>query len=139
MKKSICIGIACLSLSAASAQILLASASASDSGEQARAADAAADDKLLAQLMQEGAATATTVCAACHGTEGQGMVGPPLRQNVENVRGVVRAVVQGSANMPPIGAKFTDREIAAVVTYVRNSWGNKYGPVTEQQAAEFRL
>ena len=40
--------------------------------------------------------------------------------------------------MPPIGEKFTDREIAEVVTYVRNSWGNQFGVVTLSDAARHR-
>jgi len=59
-------------------------------------------------------------------------------QNVENAKGVVRVIILGGADMPPIGAKFSDRELAAVVTYVRNSWGNKYGLVTEEQARKLR-
>lgn len=100
--------------------------------------DAVTDDKLFAQLMAEGESIADKTCKLCHGAEGQGMVGPPLRQNVENVRGVVRVVILGNGDMPPIGSKFSDRELAAVVTYVRNSWGNKYGPVTEEQAHTLR-
>jgi len=100
--------------------------------------DTVTDDKLLAQLMAEGEDIAQKTCKVCHGQEGQGMVGPPLRQNVENAKGVVRVIILGGADMPPIGAKFSDRELAAVVTYVRNSWGNKYGLVTEEQARKLR-
>ena len=88
--------------------------------------------------MTEGEAIADKTCKQCHGPQGQGMVGPPLRQNVENARGVIRVVLLGNGDMPPIGAKFSDRELAAVVTYVRNSWGNQYGLLTEEQAHALR-
>jgi len=88
--------------------------------------------------MAEGDNIAEKTCKLCHGQEGQGMVGLPLRQNVENARGVVRVVILGNGDMPPIGSKFSDRELPAVVTYVRNSWGNKYGLVTEEQVGKFR-
>jgi cytochrome c oxidase subunit 2 len=35
--------------------------------------------------------------------------------------------------MPPIGASWSDEQIAAVATYVRNTWGNKFGGVSPTQ------
>lgn len=96
------------------------------------------DKEKFAQLMKQGEQIAATTCTQCHGPQGQGMVGPPLRQNLQNARGLVRAVIQGSNNMPPLGETMSDQELAAVATYVRNSWGNSFGAVTEQQVAEFR-
>jgi mono/diheme cytochrome c family protein len=32
--------------------------------------------------------------------------------------------------MPGYAERFTDREIAEVLTFIRNSWGNKASPVT---------
>jgi mono/diheme cytochrome c family protein len=105
-------------------------------GEEDAAAET--EEDLFAQLMEEGEQVYEEVCAECHGPEGGGQVGPPLRQNVENARGVVRAIVGGRGNMPPIAWDFPDEKVAAVVTYVRNSWGNEYGLVTEEEVAEFR-
>lgn len=100
--------------------------------------EAGVDKEQFAQLMKKGEQIAAMTCTQCHGPQGQGMVGPPLRQNLENARGLVRAVIQGSNNMPPLGSSMSDEDLAAVATYVRNSWGNSFGAVTEQQVAEFR-
>ena len=94
--------------------------------------------ELFAQLMAEGAVEFPKICAMCHGKEGAGLVGPALRQNVKVARGIVKQVVNGSNQMPPVGAALSDREIAALVTYIRNAWGNEYGMVTEQEVHEFR-
>jgi len=37
-----------------------------------------------------------------------------------------------------IGQPMTDAEVAAVVTYIRTSWGNKASPVTAAQVAQVR-
>jgi hypothetical protein len=40
--------------------------------------------------------------------------------------------------MPAFGQKLNDREIAAVATYIRNSWGNHFGPVSANTVAQVR-
>jgi mono/diheme cytochrome c family protein len=92
----------------------------------------------MATLLSEGEKIAQPTCLVCHGQNGAGGVGPALRQNVANSEGVVRMLLIGGGQMPPIGEKFTDREIAAVVTYVRNSWGNQFGVVSLSDAAIYR-
>ena len=37
--------------------------------------------------------------------------------------------------MPAFEAKMSDDEIAAVATYIRNSWGNRANPVTPRDVA----
>jgi mono/diheme cytochrome c family protein len=37
--------------------------------------------------------------------------------------------------MPPWKGTLTNAQIAAVLTYVRNSWGNKASAITEKQVA----
>jgi mono/diheme cytochrome c family protein len=41
-------------------------------------------------------------------------------------------------SMPAFGEKLSDEEAAALLSYVRASWGNREGAVTEQQVAEQR-
>jgi len=96
------------------------------------------DKELFAALMTEGAAEFPKTCAMCHGPEGAGLAGPALRQNVKVARGIVKQAVNGSNQMPPVAAALSDRELAALVTYIRNSWGNEYGMVTEEEVHEFR-
>ena len=40
--------------------------------------------------------------------------------------------------MPPFRPLFDDEEVAAVVSYVRNSWGNKAGYVSPVEVDRFR-
>jgi nitrite reductase (NO-forming) len=79
-------------------------------------------------------------CAVCHQTNGQGLpqVFPPLAGSdflmADKARSI-RIVLQGMSGpimvngtkydsvMPPI-VQLTDEQVANVLTYVRNSWGN---------------
>jgi mono/diheme cytochrome c family protein len=47
---------------------------------------------------------------------------------------------QYSSAMPPYGTgqEMSDAEVAAVVSYIRTSWGNSAGPVTAEQVAAVR-
>jgi mono/diheme cytochrome c family protein len=40
--------------------------------------------------------------------------------------------------MPPVGGSMTDEQIAAVLTYVRRSWGNSALPITPAAVQEVR-
>jgi mono/diheme cytochrome c family protein len=94
-------------------------------------------------LMQLGQKTYEVHCSSCHKTAGQGMPpGLPALKNdsvvTGNPAGLIRIVAFGIPHtiMSSFGGKnpaerLTDEEIAAVLTFVRNSWGNddrrKYG------------
>jgi mono/diheme cytochrome c family protein len=41
--------------------------------------------------------------------------------------------------MPSFAWKLTDREIADVSTYIRNSWGNRAAPVPVTEVSELRV
>jgi mono/diheme cytochrome c family protein len=97
----------------------------------------------------------STTCAACHQATGEGVEGtyPPLAGS-EIVNGdeakVIRIVLGGltgpvevagetySGMMPPWGGVLKDPEIAAVLTYVRSTWGNKGAPITAAKVAAIR-
>jgi mono/diheme cytochrome c family protein len=54
---------------------------------------------------------------------------------------VIRIVLHGKEGemlMPPVGGSMTDDQIAAVLTYVRRSWGNTALPVTPDDVREIR-
>jgi mono/diheme cytochrome c family protein len=99
------------------------------------------------------------VCITCHQANGQGIAGiyPPLAGS-EWVNGpsarVIRIVLYGlkgtvnveghsygAAAMPVFGQvagsayNWNDEKIAAVLTYVRQEWGNKAGPITADEVA----
>lgn len=96
-----------------------------------------------------------SVCAACHGPDGQGVPGqtPPLAGSAR-AQGprerAIRVLLQGldgpltgsaasgiNGSMP--AALFQhDDEIAAVLTYVRQAWGNNGEPVSREDVAKIR-
>lgn len=100
----------------------------------------------------------TANCAACHQPTGLGVPGafPPLAGSewVESAdwhgdNHLVRVVLHGlqgpvevkgatfNGVMPP-WQQLKDEEIAAVLTYVRNEWGNSAPPITPEQVAKIR-
>jgi mono/diheme cytochrome c family protein len=94
-------------------------------------------------------------CASCHGAEGLGK--PPHypllagNQSIQMSSAVnaIRMVLNGGYppgtagnpmpyGMPPFAQALSDDEIAAVVTYIRTSWGNRGAAVSARQANELR-
>ena len=105
-------------------------------------------DKNLQESMKRGKEVYTLYCQNCHMENGQGMEGvnPPLAKTVylkdtkKNI-GIIlngqtgEVVVNGkkyNAIMNPLNY-LDDKQIADVLNYVRNSWGNKYPTVTPAQ------
>lgn len=99
------------------------------------------DDETMTALMDEGHLTYTGNCAVCHGDEGQGGIGPGFPGNgiVADKAFVINRIIDGFIDhgMPPFG-HLADRQIAAVATYIRNSWGNEFGAVLEEEVAAER-
>ena len=54
------------------------------------------------------------------------------------VRGKIFETTRGVPPMTAIGNFFTDTEVAAVLTYVRNSWGNDASAITEEHVKRMR-
>jgi mono/diheme cytochrome c family protein len=101
---------------------------------------AAEDDAaLMAALMAEGEDGFNRNCATCHGRDGMGIVGPRLAGNsfLSSSGAIVGQILVGNTDhgMPHFADRLTDRQIAAIATYVRNSWGNEYGIVRENAVA----
>ncbi|TAG09226.1 MAG: cytochrome c [Verrucomicrobia bacterium] len=113
----------------------------------------AADEPIDPAVMELGKAS-YMICSACHGMEGQGGIGPPLAGSewvagpISNLikiqlRGLVGGItVKGVEYNIPGGmaalAYQTDDQVAAVLTYVRNSFGNKASAVKPDQVAALR-
>lgn len=93
-------------------------------------------------LMTEGRTLYARHCAACHMAEGQGGAGPRLAgmQALSDTRFLAGAIIQGRTHhgMPAFGSVLNDEEIAAVATYVRNSWGNEFGAVLPDEIGPVR-
>src|SRR3954449_8846726 len=94
-------------------------------------------------------------CGSCHGAAGLGMPPhyPPLAGNQSIQMGsavnAIRMVLNGGYppgtagnpmpyGMPPFAGTLSDNEAAAVVTYIRTSWGNRGAAVAAREANELR-
>ena len=108
-------------------------------------------------LFDRGAKVYRNQCAQCHQADGNGVIGvyPPLvasdwvtghpqvvsRILINGLNGPI--LVKGSiynGNMPafgPSGLALSDRDIAGVITYIRQEWGNSATEVTEATIAEY--
>ncbi|MHB1224688.1 MAG: c-type cytochrome [Gemmatimonadaceae bacterium] len=111
-----------------------------------------------APTAQESAEELYQRCVTCHQASGEGLAGtfPPLAGSeyatATNAAVPIRIVLHGMQGpmtvkgtqyngvMPAYGTgiEMTDAEIAAVLTYVRQSWGNRASAVTPQQVAAER-
>ena len=102
------------------------------------------------KIEQPGAGLFQGFCAKCHQTTGLGKQGkiPKLAGNpavlAENPTSLIRLLLEGSKTpetemgpkphkMPSFAKKFTNLEIAQVLSFVRKSWGNAASPVTERE------
>jgi len=92
------------------------------------------------QLMEKGQVIFENTCATCHQLTGEGMppTYPPLKGSAL-VNGPVEDHINRVMNGKPGTAmqvfkdQFNDEDLAAVITYERNSWGNNAGhPVVVQ-------
>lgn len=99
----------------------------------AAAAASAGSDKTFTkeELMAKGEAVYTANCAACHQANGAGIPGvfPGLAGSAiatGAAAGHIDIVVHGKAGtaMAAYGPQLNDVDLAAVITYERNSWGN---------------
>lgn len=94
-------------------------------------------------------------CVGCHGWEGKGeaLIFPPLAGNAillqSSAESLTRVVLEGAQSagtktaptapaMPSFAWKLDDAQIAALLTYVRNSWGNAAVPVSAASVAKIR-
>jgi nitrite reductase (NO-forming) len=94
----------------------------------------------LAKSIKEGKALYASYCSMCHQPEGQGITGafPPLAKSdylmadTKRAIGIIKNGLQGEItvngqkynNVMPAQA-LDDQQVAHVLNYVRNSWGNK--------------
>lgn len=102
-------------------------------------AEAGADREwTMAELMAQGEQVYGTFCVACHQVNGMGipgafkpLVGSPIATGpVEDHIDVVMNGVAGTA-MAPFGMQLNDVDIASVITYERNAWGNDMGDMVQ--------
>jgi mono/diheme cytochrome c family protein len=102
--------------------------------------------------MVAGQAIYRDVCSACHGLDGNGVANLfPALANAPSVRSkdpmtAIRVVLRGARSaatsaeptapvMPSFGWQLNDSQIAAVITYIRNSWGKAASPVSSEDVS----
>ncbi|HET7413898.1 MAG TPA: cytochrome c [Pararhizobium sp.] len=79
-------------------------------------------------------------CQVCHGAMGRGGVGVEFFGDpfLAFPDYIVARILVGGGEMPGFDGKLSDDEIAAVATYLQQSWGAKPGHVTAKQVASYR-
>ncbi len=89
-----------------------------------------------AVLLEKGRQLYGTNCSACHQSGGIGV--PPLfpafvkNEKLRKLELIVSNIRQGEKNMPAF-PDLTAQEIAALATYIRNTWGNAFGGASTEQ------
>jgi cytochrome c oxidase subunit II len=91
-----------------------------------------------ADLLSHGEQVYNTTCAACHQVSGEGLpnVFPAIKGSkiaTGPVAQHIDIVLHGKTGtaMQAFGAQMNDADLAAVITYERNSWGNNTGDVVQ--------
>jgi nitrite reductase (NO-forming) len=108
----------------------------------------------LKESMVRGKELYAAQCIACHMENGEGLEGvyPPLaradymmadkKRSIQQVlKGVEGEMVVNKVTYNSFMTSFeilTDQEIADILNYVRNSWGNKGAPVTRDEVKALR-
>jgi mono/diheme cytochrome c family protein/glucose/arabinose dehydrogenase len=109
-----------------------------------QAAPLTADEQ---KRFDEGKTVYTTLCQACHQPDGRGLekvaptlVGSPFAVSTPGIP--IRILLNGKEGafglMPPLGSVITDGQIAAVLTFVRRSFGNEATAVDAAAVGETR-
>jgi mono/diheme cytochrome c family protein len=107
-------------------------------------------------VMERGKKVYNATCIACHQADGLGVqrLNPPLVKTqwvLGDKAALARIVLHGLKGgeieidgddfhnpMPPMAGQLTDQQIADVLTYVRNSFGNKASAVTPAEVKAVR-
>jgi len=107
------------------------------------------------QVMLEGRRIYAGQCAQCHGDDGKGKLPayPPLAGNravtLTPAVNAIRMTVNGGFppgtrgnprpyGMPPFGHELSDAQVAAVLSWIRASWGNAAPPVSAADVNRYR-
>ncbi len=120
-----------------------ASTTPSNAASGAAVASSAAPKKTMAELLQHGKEIFEGTCAACHKPDGTGM--PPVYPALKGSKiatGPLPAHLNRVLNGKPGTAmqafrdQFSDDDLAAVITYERNSFGNNTGDAVQPSQIE---
>jgi alcohol dehydrogenase (quinone), cytochrome c subunit len=91
------------------------------------------------RLIEQGQVVYWQYCAECHQADGSGwshlyprLAGNPIVTLHDPVPLIV-TVVYGMETMPAFRDRLTTDQIASVLTYIRNAWGNEAAAVSARQ------
>ena len=113
------------------------------------------DSPRVQRMAEQGRKIYETHCIDCHGADGRGMPPhyPPLAGNrvlnMDSSVNAVRIVLNGGFapgtagnprpyGMPPYSHLLSDAEVAALLTYLRTSWGNQAAAVEVSEVNRYR-
>lgn len=106
--------------------------------ESAELKELMAQQFTLEELVTRGEAVYQKSCLACHGAAGEGVPGafPALAGSAiatGDIAAHIDIVVNGKpgTSMQAFGGQLNDLDLAAVVTYERNAWGNNMGDAAQ--------
>ncbi|MCA2413041.1 cytochrome c oxidase subunit II [Vibrio chemaguriensis] len=102
--------------------------------QKAAAQEALSQDLSMDKLMSQGESIYTARCAVCHQANGEGIPGafPAIKGSpiaTGPISEHIDVIVNGRPGtaMQSFSNQLSDKEIAAVITYQRNAWGNDTG------------
>ncbi len=102
--------------------------------EAKKLAELTSKDWTMAELMERGEQVYGTFCSACHQADGSGVppAFPPLKASpiaLGEINKHIEVVVKGvnGTSMQAFGSQLSEVDMAAVITYERNAWGNNTG------------
>lgn len=111
-------------------------------GRQSYTAGGDGADLSDAEAFELGAQLYAVNCAPCHQANGEGNLNrfPALNNNAlvtaRNPQALLQTVLYGRGVMPGFAPTLNNREIAAVLSYIRNTWSNSAPVIAPSQVDE---
>jgi mono/diheme cytochrome c family protein len=94
------------------------------------------------QILRLGEDVYLVQCAMCHGDQGEGADYPPLAGNQAVVqpdpRGLITFLLYGRDGQHAYAGALTDEEVAGVLSFIRNNFGNRASFITAEQVEAAR-
>jgi len=91
------------------------------------------------ELYDEGQHLYVEFCAECHQEDGRGwstlyprLAGNPI-VTLHDPEPIINTVTYGQGSMTNFRDKLNNQQLAAILTYIRNSWGNHAPAVSDRQ------
>jgi mono/diheme cytochrome c family protein len=91
------------------------------------------------ELIEWGHVQYVEYCAECHQVDGMGwsslyprLAGNPI-VTLHDAEPLIVTVTYGQGSMPAFGNRIPPENIAAILSYIRNAWGNEAAPISPRQ------